>query len=134
MFSIDIPPGTPPPRRAVVAEADPALRAALAVALRQCGFTVAAAADPMAALALVSEAETALALFSRGGRHDGEQAAALAVALSPHTRILLTTPGADGADAAPADGDPFPILPLTADPVRLAARLRRWLASTPLAA
>lgn len=132
-FSIDLPAPSPHPRHAVVADPDPVLRAALVDALLRCRFTVAAAADPMAALALLSETETALALFRRGadgtGMGDGgERAAALTVALSPHTRVVLTVPGQDGPGAAERvaegmDDGPFPILVLTADPVVLAARL-----------
>lgn len=123
-FSIDLPAPTPHPRHAVVADPDPVLRAALVDALRRCRFTVAAAADPMAALALLSETETALALFRRGAEDGGERAAALAVALSPHTRVALTVPGRDGPGTADgAGGGPFPILMLTADPAVVASRL-----------
>lgn len=131
-FRIDIPSGTLAPRHAVVAEADPVLRAALAGALRRRGFTVAAADGAMAALTLMGETDTGLALLCRrdGTAPDsGERAAALAVALYPRTRILLTAVPADdaAADAAPAGGDPFLTLSLTADAARLAVRLDRCL-------
>lgn len=128
MFTIDLPPDTPPPRHAVVADADPARRGALAALLRRRGFTVAVAADAMAALTLMGEQDTALALMA----HDGaERAAALAVALYPRTRILLTVPATavDGTipDAPPGSDAPFPLLPLDSNPDALAARLDRWL-------
>lgn len=136
MFTIDLPPNTPPPRHAVVADADPAQRMALAGLLRRRGFTVAVAADAMAALTLMGEQDTALALMARDG---ADQAAALAVVLYPRTRILLTVPvaamGGTTPDASPGGDAPFPLLPLEPDPDALAARLDRWLSRLiPLAA
>lgn len=129
MFTIDLPSNTPPPRHAVVADADPAQRMALAGLLRRRGFTVAVAADAMTALTLMGEQDTALALMARDG---AEQAAALAVVLYPRTRILLTVPV---AAALPGGDAPFPLLPLDPDPDALADRLDRWLSRLiPLAA